>query len=352
MPGLAAALADIAASAAERDRNPVFPTMALASLGAAGALGATVPAAGAARLSFADELALVRRVACADASVGRLVDGHLNAVERLLLLAPDDLRAEVLPEIVAGRLWLGVWGADPAPGEGIPASLEPVGRDWRLNGVKVFCSGAGGLQAALVVVSDGDARRLAYVEHGEEVEVDRSWFAGSGLRASESHRVVFHGAPVRAVLGGPDELLREPWFGRDAIRTAGSWAGIADAAHVAARSALASRAAGGDDLAALAAGRMLVAAGTIDRWLADAGRRADADPHAPLAAHSVVLRAAVADAALGLVEDAVRAGGCRPLATGGALDRAVRDLRLFLLQHRLDPLLVRAGRASLAGEQL
>jgi hypothetical protein len=28
------------------------------------------------------------------------------------------------------------------------------------------------------------------------------------------------------------------------------------------------------------------------------------------------------------------------------LDRAARDLRIFLLQHRLDPLLVRAGREA------
>ena len=51
------------------------------------------------------------------------------------------------------------------------------------------------------------------------------------MRASESHLVHFHGAPVYALLGGPDELLREPWFGRDAIRTAARWAGIADAAQ-------------------------------------------------------------------------------------------------------------------------
>ena len=46
----------------------------------------------------------------------------------------------------------------------------------------------------------------------------------------ESHRVVFEGAAVLAVLGEPGELVREPYFGRDAIRTAVTWAGIADSA--------------------------------------------------------------------------------------------------------------------------
>jgi hypothetical protein len=38
-----------------------------------------------------------------------------------------------------------------------------------------------------------------------------------------------------------------------------------------------------------------------------------------------------------------------PFATGGTLDRARRDLELFLLQHRLDPMLARAGAAVLQG---
>ena len=193
---------------------------------------------------------------------------------------------------------------------------------------------------------DGDARRVAYVDLSEGVEIDRSWFAAAGMRASESHLVRFHGARVHALLGGPDELLRDPWFGRDAIRTAATWAGIADAARAAALEALAPRALAGDDLAALAVGRIDTHAQTIDLWLAEAGRRADAHPDAAMRTMSVHLREAVARAAQALVDEALRAAGSRPLARGGALDRAARDLRIFLLQHRLDPLLVRAGRES------
>ena len=194
---------------------------------------------------------------------------------------------------------------------------------------------------------DGEARRVAYVDLSEGVEIDRSWFAAAGMRASESHLVRFHGARVHALLGGPDELLREPWFGRDAIRTAATWAGIADAARAAALEALAPRALAGDDLAALAVGRIDTHAQTIDLWLAEAGRRADAHPDAVACARfSVHLREAVARAAQAIVDEALRAAGSRPLARGGALDRAARDLRIFLLQHRLDPLLVRAGREA------
>jgi len=331
-------LQEVAAGAGERDRAPRFPEDAMRALQSAGVLGA--------RLPIPEEWALVRAIARADGSVGRIVDGHFNAVERLALLAPEPLRAAHLAQVAAGTLWLGVWGADPAPGEGEPARVVRDGAHLALEGVKVFCSGAGGLQGALVVAADDGARRLAYVDLSANVEIDRDWFGGAGMRASESHRVVFHRARVHALLGGDGELAREPWFGRDAMRTAATWAGIADAARAAARDALAPRALEGDDVAALAAGRVETHGRTIDLWMAEAARRAGAHPDASLRTFSVHLREAVAQAAGAIVDEALRGAGSRPLARGGTLDRAARDLRIFLLQHRLDPLLARAGREA------
>ena len=79
---LDAALATIAAGAAERDRDPsgAFPADAVDTLAAAGAMQVT---AGPNPVSYAEELALLRSVAAADTGVARILDGHLNAVERL-----------------------------------------------------------------------------------------------------------------------------------------------------------------------------------------------------------------------------------------------------------------------------
>lgn len=107
------ALALVAAGAARRDRAPTFPSDALAALVAA---RATVPPE-----TIAAEWALVRRVAAADGSVGRIFDGHLNAVERIRVAAPGYLRAELDRAIADDGALLGVWGADPAPQEGEPA---------------------------------------------------------------------------------------------------------------------------------------------------------------------------------------------------------------------------------------
>jgi peptidoglycan/xylan/chitin deacetylase (PgdA/CDA1 family)/alkylation response protein AidB-like acyl-CoA dehydrogenase len=367
----ARALGQIAARARELDMSPGFPSENFETLRAAG-----IPqlAAEPSSSDLAVESAIVRALAKADASSARILDGHFNGVERLALLAPRELRARELELIARGELLLGVWGADPGPGEGAPARLVQAA-DGRLvlSGVKTFCSGAGGVQRALVIARDEQgARRLAYADvsrHG--VRLDRGWYRASGLRSSESHRVEFQDTPVLAVLGAEDEIMREPWFSRDAVRTAATWAGIADCILEQTVESLGQGNA--DELRLHALGRMRVAQASIDRWLeytvarladvrpavkaggdvdgtsADDGGGGDGqtDDGGDARALAGECRVALADAARLIAAEAARVCGSRALVGGGTLDRARRDLDLFLLQHRLDPKLVELGARTL-----
>lgn len=354
-PGLEAVLELIAASAGERDQQaaPAFPSDALAELEREGAL-AWNARPGAVRPPAAAELELVRRVARADGSVGRIFDGHLNAVERLAVQAPPELRTRELAAVVARRLRAGVWGGDPVAGEGPPATVRRAAGGEVLRGVKTFCSGAGGLDRALVLArnADGGPPLAVWIDLTDERQVvlDETWYRSHGLRASVSHRVVFHDAPVLARFGGPGALAAQPWFARDALRTAATWAGMADTALESALAELARRP-GRGALEALAAGRMLTAHRTIELWIAAAGRAMDAAVHdlpaSDLPAIALHARAAISDACRTLLDEAARACGSRPFARADPLDRARRDLEVFLLQHRLDPLLARAGEAEL-----
>ena len=346
-------VAGISAGAASRDADPSFPEDPFRQLALAGVLAMPVPdpvGEHGRRSSFAEEWRVLRAVARADGSVGRILDGHFNAVERLSLLAPEPLRSAELQAIAAGELRLGVWGADPIAGEGEPARLVEGPERATLSGVKTFCSGSTGLDRALVLVR-GDAPGpplLAYVDLSSGVETDTGWFKGAGIRASESHRVVFDGAPVLAVLGEPGEVVREPYFSRDAVRTAVTWAGIADTAVDATLEVLAAKTGSKEpeDVISLAAGRMLTAQGTMDRWLEHAAELADENP-ASLPEVSTQLRQAIASSCREILDEAARAVGSHPFAVSGPLDRARRDLELFLLQHRLEPALVRRGRRAI-----
>jgi alkylation response protein AidB-like acyl-CoA dehydrogenase len=213
-----------------------------------------------------------------------------------------------------------------------------------LRGVKTFCSGAGGIDRALVLARapTGGPPLAVWIDVADtgRVEVDTGWYRSYGLRASVSHRVVFHDAPVLARFGGPGALAEQPWFGRDALRTAASWAGMADTARDGALAELAGRPEPGP-LEGLAVGRIMTAHRTIGLWLEAAAQAMDSgEDLAPIALHA---RVGIADACRGLLDEAARACGSRPFAQGSALDRARRDLEVFLLQHRLDPQLARLG---------
>ena len=351
------ALEQITERAIELDSKPRFPQENFEVLRAAG-----IPqfAADRGRCELRGEIALVRDLASTDASTARILDGHLNGVERLALCAPEALREAELQRVRRGELLIGVWGADPSRGEGPPARIEQDQEALVLKGVKTFCSGAGGVQRALVVARDEHgARRLAYVDVTSSVRIDRSWYRASGLRSSESHRVEFCDTPVLAILGGEDELTREPWFSRDAVRTAATWAGIADCILRATVNILGEREL--DEIRLQTVGRMRVARATIDLWLNHSGallqamkgtdsnvesERNGAGSSRGLAGET---RVAIAGAAHLIAAEAARVCGSRALIDGGTLDRARRDLDLFLLQHRLDPKLVELGAGTLRG---
>ncbi len=344
---LDSALVRIAARAGELDREPRFPTENFTDLAAAGAL--TPPPDG-----LAAEVRLVRAVAAADASTARILDGHFNGIERLTLTGPEPLRCAELAQIRKGKLLLGVWGADPAAGEGPPARLEHDDGQLMLRGVKTFCSGAGGVQRALVLAADHDgSRRLAYLDTTSRVSIDRGWYRASGLRASESHRVEFHDTPVLALLGDPSELSREPYFSRDGIRTSATWAGLVNSIV-------------GETIAALdhervnavqahALGQMRVAQSTIDRWLehttASLSQPEDPRPELDPAILAIECRVALYEAARLISNQAARVCGSRALISASTLDRARRDLDLFLLQHRLDPKITKLGTDTLNTER-
>ena len=159
----------------------------------------------------------------------RILDGHLNAVERL---------ARAGAAALAGASWRRSRPGGCAPGSGarIPArrrARRPAARA-TVSGVKTFCSGAGGLQRALVLVRHAPPgpRLAAWLDltGAGDVEIDRTWFRGAGMRSSASHRVI---VPQRARARGARPARcagPPPWFARDAVRTAATWAGAADAA--------------------------------------------------------------------------------------------------------------------------
>lgn len=304
-----------------------------------------------------EELRAVRRVAGTSVALGRVFDGHRNALERLLVHRPADVPDGERDATARGELALGVWGADPGPDDGAPAQLiETAGPAPVVRGVKTFCSGAGLLDRAIVLVR----RRpegppilpvLVDLRAAGSVTIDRTWFVGSALRESRSDRVVFEDAPVLAVLGEEGTLSAEPWISGDALRSTAVWAGAADAilARLVAHARRRGGALGESDLERL--GRADALRSTFDVWLAEGLRGVErAHGDGPAAAPAIAaMRLELTERARELLRLAGELTGSRGLVADRELTEARDGLDRLLLQHRLGPVAVKRGR-TLAGE--
>lgn len=304
-------------------------------------------------------LRLLAEIGRGDASIGRLYEGHTNALELVDRLGSDSIRDRWLGSARRGA-FLGVWGADP-PEDALRFRRED-GR-LRLAGAKLYCSGADGLDAALVLARNEDGekgnRAVLIVPVDDRLRIDRSAWTPIGMCASVSARVEFDGMtlPRDAILCDAGAYLAEPWFSSGAMRFAAVQAGVARglaeaaAAHLAAhgRETAPHQAARLADAAAAVAGLEGLLETAADAW--DEGCAPDALPAAAAraAAFGHLARVAAERALLEAADIAQRAVGLAALMAGHPLNRRLRDALTYVRQPNPDGAKEAAGRAFAAG---
>jgi alkylation response protein AidB-like acyl-CoA dehydrogenase len=270
-----------------------------------------VPVPGAGRT--VERLCALAELATVDGSLARLAEGHLDAVAILA-----ELGRPVDDDAVRG-----VWAARP---ERLRADRTADG--WHLQGVKPWCSGADGLDLALVTATADDGVRLFDVDV-RSLRFDDDW-RPIGMRASDS-RTARVDVVVSAPIGPPDCYVERPGFWHGGIGVAACWHGLAR--RIAAD--LAIDADGRDDphlhAAAGEASATLAAAGAM---LGAAGRQIDERPGDAVAARSraLTVRTAIEHVARLVVDRSVRAQGAGALCFAPAHARAVADLTVYLGQ--------------------
>ncbi|MHB1533458.1 MAG: acyl-CoA dehydrogenase family protein, partial [Acidimicrobiales bacterium] len=188
-------------------------TTPLEALDAFVATASKIPLPGAGQTP--QRLATLADIAGAELSLGRLAEGHADA---LAILAEADQAGD------PGR-W-GVWAARSADAD---LDARDTGGMWVLDGAKAFCSGAGVLDRALVTARAGGAVRLFHVRLDHPgVSVLAGTWPSVGMAASMSATVRFAGVPAEAV-GPPGFYTERPGFWFGAVGGAACWAGGARA---------------------------------------------------------------------------------------------------------------------------
>lgn len=354
-----------AENAAAIDEEGMFPAAEFRRIADAGLLG--VPLArhlggsglGVEPGNFGRLLELLQLLGWGSLPVGRLYEGHANALALIQTFGnaqqADRYAADVLDH---GRVFA-VWNTEGPDG----VRLTPLGGGrYRLEGAKIFASGAGHVERPLLTGSlpDGGWQMLILPPERVAATIDRSWWRPLGMRASASYKIDLTGIEVDAddLLGVPGDYYRQPWFGAGALRFAAVQLGGAAALLDAARADLRQRGRIDDPHQQTRFGEAAVAVETGRLWLRAAADLADRSPlgGAPLGAvaddamlaYANLTRTAIERACLDVLERVERGIGSRGLLRPHPVERIGRDLTLYLRQPAPDAALAGAGRHVLA----
>ena len=359
----------LAARAAEHDRDGTYPFEAIDALRAAGYFAAPIPIElGGLGVSHVHDLVVASsRLARGDASVTIGVNMHLVAVLNMVrrhevaLASGVERRARAfgssLEQIVRGRVVLAAAISERGQDLTRPGTVAVrTDSGWRIDGQKMFCTmspAATDLYATVTYTDLEGVDRYAYamVPTGAPgVIVHDDWDA-LGMRASGSNSVSFKGVelPESAVRGGFRAGEPLPYMERNlhsGLFHAAASLGIAESADVIARDGLSGRINGdarprmqvADNAVELAAARAVLAraADLIDEHrAANPASDGTADELRALFAETQAAKAFVNQTASSIVDRALALSGGAGYRNGSPLARAYRDVKAGSLMHPL-----------------
>jgi L-evernosamine nitrososynthase len=359
----------LAARAAEHDRDASYPFEAIDALKGVGYFAAPVPVelGGLGVWSAHDLVVASSRLARGDASVAIGVSMHLLAVlnmERrrgVALAAGAQRRAQAfaasLQQIARDGVVLAAAISEPGQDltrPGTRATRTESG--WRIDGRKTFCTMAPAATELYVAVTHADrdgSDRYAYAmvpTDAPGVTIHDDWDA-LGMRASGSNTISLEGVqlPESGVRGGFRAGDPLPYMERNLVAGpfhAAASLGIAESADQIARRALSRRHDGdararmqiADNTIDLAAARAVLSRATTlidNHHAANPANEGSPEQLNALFAEAQAAKAFVNDAATRIVDRALALSGGAGYLNGSPLARAYRDVKAGSFMHPL-----------------
>ena len=328
------------------DCDGAFPKAEIVALHRARLLTASLPVElGGVQPSGVELAVLLRRVGSGSLPLGRLYEGHVNALA-LVVRYGDATQAErAASEAGDGQLF-GVWNTDDPQG----LKLLHDGRNRRLVGRKILCSGAGFIQRPLITATDESGRRLMVTPKLDGADrADLSRWTAQGMRASATGTVDFTGLSVedRDIVGGDGDYERQPFFSGGAWRFLAVHQGGMETLFRLLRQHLNRTQRGGDPHQAARLGEAGICVESARLWV----ERAAEIAHGPSAASAPdrtvayvnLARLAVERAGLALLELTHRSIGLQSFMRPNPIERFSRDLSTYLRQPAPDRALTNAA---------
>lgn len=251
-------------------------------------------------------------------SLARLAEAHYDAVA---ILAEAGRRPA--PDAIYG-----VWASEVA---GCPLRFDAVQNV--IQGAKMFCSGAGLIDRALITVGPPQSMlfEIDLRGQGHRLRYDDSAWKTTAFAETQTSTVFFDAvaASTLNLVGEEDWYARRPGFWHGACGPAACWAGGAiGLVDYAARQSRA------DPHTLAHLGAMQAAAWAMQAFLTVAGDQIDEDPYDPLRANirALTVRHLIEQACTETLRRLSRAHGPRPLAMDACISRRYQELDLYLRQ--------------------
>ena len=328
------------------DCDGAFPEQEVGELRRHGLLKAPLPRAfGGAEPNAAKLAQLLRRIGSGNLSLGRLYEGHVNALALVVRYGAPGQIERIAGEARQGQLF-GVWNTDDARG----LRLLRDSSGWRLEGRKILASGAGAIPRPLVTATDEAGRRFIVTPRLDGANrADLSRWTAQGMRASATGAVDFTGIAVGAddIIGAAGDYERQPFFSGGAWRFCAVHQGGMEKLFELLRQHLNHSGRGADPHQAARVGEAGIAVETARLWVARAAEMAEkaspAEAAEAVVAYVNLARLAVERAGLMLMERVHRCVGLQSFMRPHPIERITRDLATYLRQPGPDRALTAAA---------
>jgi alkylation response protein AidB-like acyl-CoA dehydrogenase len=340
---------------------PEFPTEQLNSLIDSGLLAASLPIhLGGSGLGVdpgvrGGVLPLLKEVGRRDLPLGRIFEGHVNALLLLHTFGTPQQLAVAAEEVLERDHVFGVWNTGPP---GSPQLTQLACGCYKLSGRKTFATGAARIQKAIVTAAlpDGGWQMclvpLTVPLTNGTLQIRPGSWDPLGMEASESFTVDFCDMrlPADALIGHPGDYYVEPTFTGGAFRFCAVHLGGAQALYDACCEFVRITDRAGDLFAIQRLGQMAVLLESGRQWLKQSGECLESNC-SDVAVQAQMMRIATEEICTRVIQLVQLTVGARGLATAEPFSRNLRDLQMYLRQAGYDQAFQLVGRHALRNEK-
>ncbi|MGA8855509.1 MAG: acyl-CoA dehydrogenase family protein [Christiangramia sp.] len=282
----------------------------------------------------------------ASLSVGRIYEGHINALKLIEDFGSSSLQNFYFQEARKGKLF-GIWNTE-MKAEAVIA--EKKGRSFYLEGAKTFCSGGLSIDYALITADINGGKQLFIIPLKEYSLLKEDWsmWQPMGMKNSVSCRIDFTGIeiPFENLLGDQNVYHQEPWFSGGAMRFSAVQLGGAEAVMIATMEHLRAQNRTNDYYQQHRMGTMAIKMQSGKLWLERAQQLND-NQHKYSSVEIVnfgnMMRSAILEISETILHLAERSVGIQGFMENHPLERLYRDLKVYLKQPAPDLALQNVG---------